>query len=254
MDMSVEKEIQRKIRDLIARSPGLHISKIAEMLNMKISEVAYHLEYLEERGVISVSKDTSIERYYIEDSRVKTRDKRSLETRREIYNIVAQNPGLYLSKIAEIVGMSVPLTHYHLLFMEKNGDITVIKDEKGYFKRYYIADSGIDRDEKKVLEMLGKKIPLKIVLFLLKHSHLKNKDLMALLNISSSKLSYHLTNLLDSRIVVANPHGEKKGYMLKNKDQIVRILQKYKFHIVLGVAVDEFNDLWGDLSYRDLMD
>lgn len=254
MDKSIEKDTQRKICDLIARSPGLHISKIAELLDMKISEVAFHLEYLEGMGRISVSKDTSIERYYIEDSRVKTRDKRSLETRREIYNIVAQNPGLYLSKIAETVGMSVPLTYYHLLFMEKNGDITVIKDAKGYFKRYYIAESGIDSNEKKILEMLGKKIPLKIVLFLLKHTHLKNKDMMELLNISSSKLSYHLTNLLDSGIVVANPHGEKKGYMLKNKDEIVRILQKYKFHIVLGVAVDDFKDLWGDLSYRDLMD
>ena len=254
MNNSNEKETQKKIRDIIARSPGLHISKIAELLDMKISEVAYHLEYLEEKGVISVSKDTSIERYYIEDSRVKTRDKRSLETRREIYNVVAQNPGLYLSKIAEMVGMSVPLTDYHLVFMEKNGDIVIIKDAKGYFKRYYIADSGIDSSEKKILEMLGKKTPLKIVLFLLKHNHLQHKDLMKLLNMSSSKLSYHLTNLLDSEIVEARPHGVKKGYMLKNKDQIVRILQKYKFHIVLDVAVDDFKDLWRDFSYQDMMD
>jgi len=254
MNKSIEKGTQRKIYDLIARSPGLYISKIAELLDMKISDAAYHLEYLEEKGVISVSKDTSTERYYIEDSRVKTRDKRSLETRREIYNIVAQNPGLHLSKIAEMVGMSVPLTDYHLVFMQKNEDIIVIKDAKGYFKRYYVADSGIASNEREILEMLGKKTPLKIILFLLKHNHLQHKDMMKLLNMSSSKLSYHLTNLLDSGIVESCSHGIKKGYMLKNRDEIVRILQKYKFHIVLDVAVDDFKDLWGDLSYRDLMD
>ena len=250
----VDTEIQRKIRELIAHHPGLHLSRLAELLNMKISEVAYHLEQLEEHGVIYVSKDTDIQRYYLEEKHVKTRDKRSLITRRKIYAVITQNPGLHLSKIAELVKMSVPLTDYHLLIMERQGELTVIKDAKGYLKRYYIADSGIDTSEKKLLGILGKKIPLKIVLFLLKHDHLQHKDLMTLLHMSSSKLSYHLTKMLEQGILEANPHGENKGYMLKNKDDILRILRKHKFHIVLDVAVDEFKELWGDLQYRDLID
>ena len=165
-------EAQKKIYNLIARNPGLHLSKIAELLNMKISEVAYHLECLGKNKSIRVHKDSSIERYYIYHHKVKTRDKRSLETRQNIYTIIAKNPGLHLSKIAEFLDMSVPLTDYHLNYMEKKGEIIVLKDAKGYFKRYYIAESGIDNREKKILEMLGKKIPLQIILSLLKHTHL----------------------------------------------------------------------------------
>ena len=44
---SHEDEIRRKIYDLIYRRPGLHLSKIAELLTFNISEVENHLSFLE---------------------------------------------------------------------------------------------------------------------------------------------------------------------------------------------------------------
>ena len=103
MSEFLKNEDQRKIYDLIHYNPGLHLSRIAELLDMKISEVQFHLQYFEKKRKIIVTKETGIKRYYVDDSRVRKRDKRTLEIRGKIYDLISQNPGLYLSKIAEII-------------------------------------------------------------------------------------------------------------------------------------------------------
>lgn len=53
-----EEETQRKIHNLIANNPGLYLSRIAEILDMNITSVQYHLQSLEEKRIITIS-DTS---------------------------------------------------------------------------------------------------------------------------------------------------------------------------------------------------
>jgi predicted transcriptional regulator len=252
MALKDDTQIQKKLFELLFQNPGLHLSKIAETLNLKFSEVAYHLEELERQGKIYASKQSEIVRYYIQKQQLKTREERSLETRRRIRSVISQNPGLHLSKIAELVEMSVPLTDYHLYHMEKAAEIFAVKDKQGYLKRYYVPGSGIDNVEKRILGLLGKKISLRIVLLLLKYSHLQHKDLMRLLKMSSSKLSYHLSILVENQLVISISHGENKGYELANKEQIIAILKKHQYHIVLDVVAEEFNDVWNDLNYKNL--
>lgn len=256
MNETIEDENLKKIHKLLLSNPGLHLSKIAELLDMRISEVDFYLQYLQKKELVFIIKEAGYQKYFINDQRVKSRDKRALDTKKKIYDLIVANPGLHLSKIAALLDMSIPLTDYHLVQMERDNEICVVKDARGYYKRYYMADSGIDVQERDILELLRRKIPLKIVLLLLKHSNMQHKEIMKHLAIkSTSTLSYHLTNLLNNGIVEVHPHGKEKGYVLKNKDEIIRILKKYELQIELHLAVDGFKDLWNDLSYRDsLMD
>ena len=251
MNGSSEEEIQRRIYDLISQNPGLHLSKIAELLDMKLFEVKYHLQSLENKGIIFVTKDAGYERYYLQKSRIKAREKRTFGTRETIYNLIVQKPGLHLSKIAEILQMSISLADYHLVSMQKEGKITAVKDDKGYFKRYYVAGSEIKVQEKQIIETLRKKTPLKIVLLLLKRNNLQHKDIMEFLHMPSSSLSYHLTKLEEYGIIEVHPHGRERGYTLRNRDEIIRILKKYELHLELHLTIDEFKNMWDDLSYRD---
>ena len=86
MALKDDERIQKKLFDLLFENPGLHLSKIAETLNLKLSEAASHLEELEQQGKIYASKQSEIVRYYIQKPQLKTRDERSLETRRRIQN------------------------------------------------------------------------------------------------------------------------------------------------------------------------
>ena len=116
-DLDLER---RKILDLIVRQPGLHLSKIAELLEMKITSVQRSLDHFENEGIIFSVNKAGVKQYFFDKRSVKPRDMRTFETREKIRDLIAQNPGLHLSKIAEMLDMSISLTDYHLLYLEKN--------------------------------------------------------------------------------------------------------------------------------------
>jgi len=238
----LELEIQRKIYNLIAKNPGLDLSKIAQILNIRASQAGYHLQLMEKDGLISVIKEAEYKRYYIGDFRAGIQDRRILRTRRKIYDLISKNPGLHLSKIAEILNIRISLAEYHFQQMEKDKLITAIK-ERGY-KRYYVEDSEVGTKDKKILSLFRQEIPLKIVLFLLRYPNSRHKEIAENLGLTTSALSYHLNKLVKYAIVNAPASGEEKGYNIINKKEIVTFLRKYQ----LQVVIDRFTETWEDLK------
>lgn len=248
-----EEDIRKKICELLSRNPGLHISKIADVLTMKISEVETQLQILEQQNVITVTHETGYPRYFLRESHGTIRDTRSGQLKGEIFSLIAHNPGLHLSKIAETLQISIPLADYHLTQMEKNKEIFSVKETPEYHKRFYIAGGYVESNEKKILDELKKKIPLQIVLYLLKNPLMQHKELLEHLRIASSTLSYHLTNLIQCGILEVQSRGTEKGYSLKNKEEIKKILKKYELHIELNVTLESFKDMWGEWDYHDAL-
>jgi len=164
-----------------------------------------------------------------------------LETRRKIYDLINQNPGIHLSKISQILKMRTSLVEYHLNFLEKHEIISADK-ETGY-KRYYIKGQ-IGSKDKKYLFILRQKTVLEIILVLLKNDISTHKIILENVKVSPSTLSYHLNKLLKKEIVQLNRYGENKGYGIKNRDEIISILIRYKPYKIL----DGFEDIWSDLT------
>ncbi len=168
-----------------------------------------------------------------------------LETRRKVYDLVSRNPGLHLSKIAELLKMRISLDEYHLLYLEKNGVILSSK-EAGY-SRYYIKGK-IGTADKKILSILRQKIPLKIVLFLLKNDCSQHRYMIKNFDIAPSTLSYHLKKLVKIGIISQTSFGDDKGYSIINREELIRILMQYKPYSV----IDGFADIWSDLKVDEL--
>ena len=164
-----------------------------------------------------------------------------LETRRKIYDLISQNPGVHLSKISQMLNMRTSLVEYHLLFLKKHEIISSDK-ETGY-KRYYIKGQ-IGIKDKKYLFILRQKTVLEIILYLLKNDVSLHKVILENVKVSPSTLSYHLNKLIKNDIIELNRYGENKGYRLKNRAEIVSILIQYKPYKIL----DGFEDIWNDLT------
>ena len=192
MSNNTDEEIQKKICDLLKKQPGIDRTKIAELLNLQLSEIETSVQKLVRNNLIIPIEEHGYTRYYLGPPQRNGKEQTTGETREKILTLITQNPGLHLSKIAELLTMSKPLAEYHLLRMEKEETIQVSK-ETGY-KRYYITDEDIETTDKKILSLLRKDIPLKIVLFLANHKNAKHKDILQYLNIAPSTLSYHLNN------------------------------------------------------------
>lgn len=245
MNEGNEVEIQRHICDIIAQHPGIHLSKIAELLKMNIIMVEQYLTQLERDGTITSVETEGYKRYYLEEKTTGIRDIRIKETRKTIYDLIVVNPGLHLSKIAEKLNMRLSLAEYHLQSMEKNHLITAVKDV-GYYKRYYIAGDEVGVEKRKIVSLLREEIPLKIVLYLLKHTNAKHKEILENFEITSSTLSYHLNKLVKHGVINVPTYGTEKGYSLRNKSEIIMLLKKYR----LIPLAKSFSDIWDDLKFK----
>lgn len=164
-----------------------------------------------------------------------------LETRRKIFDIISKNPGLHLSKIADLLSMRISHVEYHVNYLEKH-DIISVEKSTGY-KRFYIKGT-IGAQDKRYLSILRQKTLLYIVLFLLKNDTAQHKDILENVAVSPSTLSYHLNKLVKHNIVEVQRYGENKGYHLKYREEIITWLIQYKpFDLY-----EEFTNVWADLS------
>ena len=248
-----ENKIQERILSLISNNPGISLTKISEILKIPLSVIDRQLQDMRRKKLLLVDNHENFKRYYINNYQsgtlIKLRDQGTQEIQQKILELVTKNPGLHMSKIANIIGISNQLADYHIFRLEKENKIIGLKDGSGYYKRYYLPDTGITNFEKIILRMLRKKIPLEIVICLIKHDNMKHKEIKNHLKISSSLLSYHLSNLVKSGILSVNLHGTDKGYYIVNKREIIRIIKKYNVKIEINNRIEEFKDLWDNLNY-----
>lgn len=172
-----------------------------------------------------------------------------LETRREIFDLVKQVPGLHMREISRKLDMSIALVEYHLNYLEENGVISAITE--GGYKRYYSKgiegeDTGpeIGYADRRVLGVLRQRIPLQITLFLLKNKKATLTRLSEALEMSPSKLSFHLKKLTKSGIVSKLKREEGKGYKIEEERRILRLLIINK---PPKDMLEEFSDLWEGL-------
>ena len=239
-----ELEIQRKIYRIIAKNPGVTPVTLAELMEMDHPYVEGFLTYLERNKIVTTIQDVGYKRYYIGKQHIPERELRTIEIRRKIYNTIAKNPGVHLSEIAKKLHMRISHADYHLLQMEQNQEIMAIKSEKGYYKRYYLKNSELGSENKKLLGLLRQEIPLKIVLLLLKYHQMQHKDIHQHLDVASSTISYHLTKLIKLNIISVQTYGSEKGYVLKNRKEIYSLFIKYELHKL----AEDFIDLWKSLE------
>lgn len=244
MSRTSDRERQVEIYRLIAKNPGIHLSKISELLSLQIDIVEKDLDFFVKNKIVTVTEDAGFKRYYIEKKSGGTRVESALETQEKIYTLIEKNPGLHLSKIAEILNMRISLVEYHLMQLEQNKKITGDRDERGYYKRYYAEDSEPGVQNKKLLSLLRQEVPSMIISFLLKHSYLQHKDLLKYFDFGPSTLSYHLRKLLEQGVIEVRTYGDERGYSLKNKKEITDLLLKYE----LNFLTKNFKDIWKDLT------
>jgi len=245
MSKKLKLEIWIKIFSIILKNTRTELHQILDQSNLALSVVNKYLASMDEHNEIFVVRVKGEEFYLISKDKPKFREEgRSIGIRIQIYFLISKEPGLHLSKIAEILDMSPALAEYHLLYLEQNDYIRGVKDEKGYYKRYYVKISGVGTEDKKILNLLRQDLPLRIVLNIFQHRSLRHKDLLEIFDIAPSTLSYYLNKLRDSDIVELTSYGEEKGYALKNEKEIIRLIRKYR----LAEFVEGFTDTWKDLN------
>ena len=82
------------------------------------------------------------------------------EIRKKIYDLISKNPGLHLSKLAELLNIRSSLAEYHLTYMEKHNLIFSVKKEGEYYRRYFLVDSDLGVRDKAIISNLNRLPPV----------------------------------------------------------------------------------------------
>ncbi len=164
-----------------------------------------------------------------------------LETRKRIFRVIEEHPGLNLSTIASMLGMNVPLVDYHTRYFEKHGLVLVAKD--GGFKRFYVKGA-VGVVHRRLFGVLRQEVPLRIVLFLLKNPGARYPQICACFSFSKSTVSYHLRKLIRCGVVCVSVEGEGWVYSVLDEKVVVGFLLQYKPSGVL----QRFKETWEEFG------
>ena len=133
-------------------------------------------------------------------------------TRNMIFNIVEANPGIHFRGICNILGISIGVAQYHLGLLTKAGLVGSFRD--GRYKRFFNLN-GFSIWEMKIISLLRRKTPNKILSSLLRKHSVSHKDLSSELEISSQALSWHIKRLKKLELLDCATDGVKNEYLLK---------------------------------------
>jgi DNA-binding MarR family transcriptional regulator len=131
----LKQDTRRNIYDYISSNPGAYFSSIMKDLKLKNGVTAYHLAMLEREGYIKSQYMGLYRRYYVNGA--STGEFPQSKIRREIIEVIVNNPGISQTKIASHLGVSNQVVNYHTRILKEANFIKIVKD--GYRTKCFIS-------------------------------------------------------------------------------------------------------------------
>lgn len=163
-----------------------------------------------------------------------------LESRRDIYQFVAANPGSHFRAVVDALEYAQGTVQYHLQWLEREGLVETSED--GKFTRYYPAES-FDEMDRAVMNAFRREYARRIVAHLAADGPLTTAALSDRLEKSASTVSWHLSKLHDAGLVTKERQGRTVEYELTDPERVTYL---YTIHrkTFMDRVVDRLFDLW----------
>lgn len=166
-----------------------------------------------------------------------------LESRRQLFELIQNNPGMHFREICRRVDMSPSVVDYHLRYMEVR-EIIVVKKE-GRYSRYYPYE-GMDVRDKPIMGLIQNPVLRGIIIHVLIHPGSTHKDILRAQSISPSTLSFHLSKLEKAGLIRKEKAGRKRRYYVIDEERIASLLITYRESLA-DALVDSFVTLWEEM-------
>lgn len=173
-----------------------------------------------------------------------------LEVRREIYNFIDKNPGLYQNEISRQMSIPKSTLRYHFKCLKKLGLIET--KSEGKCKQIYTAGK-MSTQDKQILGLLRQETSCKIILYLLLGVTCSQMDLSKELEMHPTTIEFHLKKLLYMDIIEPAPIKNgvvqrlKRGYFMDRKPITSEIIYRLKseeiWHAIRNLIITQKSSL-----------
>ena len=163
----------------------------------------------------------------------------AIAIRRKILKFVEKFPGLHLRDIARRADLSEALAGYHLQALERERFVQSRFDE--FYRRFYpVSGPSLTAADQQLLGILRQRVAADVAIHLLEQSPSTQTTLTKKLGLSKSTVSYHVSKLEASGLVVASAEGIR----LKDPDRVRRVLLTWR---PPTDVTDRFAEMWRKL-------
>jgi len=152
-------------------------------------------------------------------------DRPELETRKRVYDLVVQNPGVHLREIERLTNLPLGVVRYHLDRLQREGLIEPQEDR--YFKRFF-PKNRIPNVPTETFNVLRQETLRRLVLYLLNDPGANHQSLMKALVLPASTLSTYLSILLKKHIVRRERRGKENFYFIVDEESVMKVLLVYR--------------------------
>jgi len=167
----------------------------------------------------------------------------NLDSRRKIYNLIEENPGLHFREIERRTGLAVGSLQYHLEYLQKKHLIKTFR--QGKFLRYYSVKESVI-EEKAAMSFLRKESARKIILFLLNKKKANNLVISNAVSLSPSTTSWHLDQLVKEGVIAKDKRGRESIFFVVKPNEVASLLVEHKSSFV-DELVDNFVEVWQEI-------
>jgi predicted transcriptional regulator len=136
-DKVFENYTRGKIHGYIQAKPGDNYNSIKYALNLKNGTLTHHTRILEKEGLIKITRDGLLTRFYPVGTKIPEENKLELkEVQEELIDIIRHQPGITQHEITNLLQLSQTTLSYNLISLTRNN---LIREEQvGREKKYYI--------------------------------------------------------------------------------------------------------------------
>ncbi|MFQ5941787.1 MAG: winged helix-turn-helix transcriptional regulator [Nitrososphaerales archaeon] len=151
-------------------------------------------------------------------------------------------PGIRYRELLRVTNLANGVMSYHIDVLDKNGVIKIGRKER--VTRFY--PTTMDCYDMMIISALREKTLRKIILFILYNGDSTFNDIVSNVERAPSTVSWNMKKLQSLGLVEPVQKHEHILYTIRGKDDIIRLLSKYKVSF-LDKMVDNFVDVWGQL-------
>ncbi|MGQ0536578.1 MAG: winged helix-turn-helix transcriptional regulator [Methanobacteriota archaeon] len=141
----------------------------------------------------------------------------SNETRKRIYEVVAEHPGACIQDVAAVVEVCHSTAAYHLERLHEMG--LLVRTPDGNKQRYFKNDGRFSEDERRILPILKNAETVAVLREIIDRDGSFRAEVAHRLAVSPTTVTWHLRRLLTTGLVVERREG-RTGHILAERHRI----------------------------------
>jgi predicted transcriptional regulator len=163
-----------------------------------------------------------------------------LASRRDIYQQIADTPGVHFRALLDELEYAQGTLQYHLRWLADEGLVDVSED--GKYTRYYPA-AEFDAADRTVMNALRREYSRRILAHLLTDGPLSTTELSGRLDKAKSTVSWHLSKLAEADLVTKEREGRRVVYGVSDPDRVEYLYTVHRRSFT-DTVVDRILGLW----------